>query len=142
MKLTYLTVDQVRTIIGLAERAQTAQDRLLDRANKVDIVASSEGISPDDQRETLSAAADALRETDLAGPIQVLDLAISRLAPEARRELLAIALIGRGDHAARQWDNALTEAESLSDDLQVRVLADMESLTGNLSKGLYQLRLV
>ncbi len=66
---------------------------------------------------------------------------IAELAPEARRELSAIAMVGRGDYAAREWDAALTAAEAQAREDEALVLAEDADLGPQLSKGLYQLKL-
>jgi len=140
--LTHLNVDQVRTVMRLSARAEAAGDRLVNRATQVDLADGGTLASARDEQVQANAdLTEALRESELTGPVQTLDAMIARMSREACRELYAIALIGRGDYAARQWDDALAEAESRSDDTQPRALADMESLSAFLAKGLYQLGL-
>lgn len=141
--LTHVTRDELHTIIRLAERAKDAGDRLVNRANKVELSANAEQSfrTAEEERQNWAQTADALRETGLTGPVQSLDDALGRLSPEALREVHAIALIGRGDYAARQWEEAVGAAEALSDASEPRMLADMDALPAYLSKGLYQLRL-
>ena len=70
-----------------------------------------------------------------------LEQAIARITPEARRELRAVVMIGRGDFAAAQWEQAVVQAQALSDASEIRALAEESALAAYLSKGLYQLGL-
>jgi len=119
--LDRLGAEHVRSIVALARDTGAAGDRL------------RSGAYPADLGDDLSPAAQAAVET--------LAAAIGRLSPEARQELRAVMMIGRGDFAAAQWEQAVAQAQALSDASETRALAEEGALAAYLSKGLYQLGL-
>ncbi len=142
--LSFISTDQVRAIIHLADVAADAADRLANRMVKSDVSRETQGGAmvhrrPDDDAEL--ADLEPLRGTTMAEPLRQLEAAIAALSPEARRELHAIFLIGRGEFSGREWDEALDAAASRADEAEARLLAERASLGPQLSKGLYQLKL-
>ncbi len=131
--LTYTTVEDVRALIALSEAAAARADRLVDRVSGTDLQASAEapeldGLAP-------------LGATTMAAPLQALETRLAGLSPEARRELRAIGLVGAGEFAARQWDEALLAAESRQTESEAGAMAENADLAPQLAKGLYLLKL-
>lgn len=145
MTLTYISAAEVRAIINLSDLAAEAADRLADRMVKADVTREAQGgqlVHRSPRREDAELAdLEPLRGSTMAEPLERLEAALARLRPEARRELHAIFLIGRGEFGAREWDEALTAAESRATEGEARMLAERSSLGPQLSKGLYQLKL-
>jgi hypothetical protein len=142
--LTHITTDQVRAIIDLSDIAADAADRLSNRMVKSDV--SRESLGGEMVHRSLGADAELadlepLRGSTMAEPLKHLEAALAELSPEARRELHAIFLIGRGEFGAREWDEALLAAESRSNESEPRMLAEHSGLGPQLAKGLYQLKL-
>lgn len=142
--LTHITVDEIRSVIRLHGAAAQAGDRLTDRMVKAEVRAAGEAGA--DLRGPARDAApiadlDPLRASTMSEPLRRLEAAITDLSPEARRELHAVMLIGRGDFASREWDSALTAAETSATEHEGRALAEDASLGPLLAKGLYQLKL-
>jgi hypothetical protein len=124
--LDRLGAEYVRSIIALSRQADAAGNRLSNRVYQADL---GDGVAPEDEiarGERQDAA---------------LEQAIARITPEARRELRAVVMIGRGDFAAAQWEQAVARAQALSDASEIRALAEEAALAAYLSKGLYQLGL-
>ena len=124
--LDRLGAEYVRSIIALSRQADAAGNRLSNRVYRADL---GDGVEPGDEiarNERQDAA---------------LEQAIARITPEARRELRAVVMIGRGDFAAAQWEQAVAQAQALSDASEIRALAEEGALAAYLSKGLYQLGL-
>lgn len=144
MTLTYISAAEVRAIINLSDLAAEAADRLADRMVKADVTREAQAgqlVHRSPRLDAELADLEPLRGSTMAEPLERLEAAIARLRPEARRELHAIFLIGRGEFGAREWDEALTAAEARATEGEARMLAERSSLGPQLSKGLYQLKL-
>ncbi len=63
--------------------------------------------------------------------------AIDALTPEGRGELYALARVGRGDLAARDWDRGLSDVALLGESAATALLDDPD-LHDHLAKGLYE----
>ncbi len=127
--LDRLGAEFVRSIIALGRQADAAGNRLSNRVYQADL---GDGVEPGEE-----IARGERQDAALA----TLEQAIARITPEARRELRAVVMIGRGDFAAAQWDEAVAQAQALSDASEIRALAEEAALAAYLSKGLYQLGL-
>ncbi len=127
--LDRLGAEFVRSVIALSRDADAAGNRLSNRVYRADL---GDGVEPADE-----IARGERQDAALA----TLEQAIARITPEARRELRAVMMIGRGDFAAAQWEQAVAQAQALSDASEVRALAEEAALAAYLSKGLYQLGL-
>jgi hypothetical protein len=127
--LDRLGAEYVRSIIALSREADAAGNRLSNRVYQADL---GDGVEPGDE-----IARGERQDAALA----TLEQAIARITPAARRELRAVVMIGRGDFAAAQWEQAVAQAQALSDASEVRALAEEAALAAYLSKGLYQLGL-
>ncbi len=77
----------------------------------------------------------------MAEALRQLEQEIADLTPDARRELHAIFLIGRGEFSAREWEEALEAADGRANESEPRMLAERAGLGPQLSKGLYLLKL-
>ncbi|MGH2884079.1 MAG: DUF3775 domain-containing protein [Solirubrobacteraceae bacterium] len=144
MTLTYISTAEVRAIINLSDLAAEAADRLADRMVKADVTREAQGgqlVHRRPREDAELADLEPLRGSTMAEPLERLEAAIARLRPEARRELHAIFLIGRGEFGAREWDEALSAAEASATEGEARMLAERSGLGPQLSKGLYQLKL-
>lgn len=132
-----LSADAVREIAELGAAAREAQDRLLNKMVNL-------GHQKDDPDKAVTGEIDHFDTLDASldnEPLRRLGDRVAALAPEARHELRAVMLIGRGDYAANEWDAALTEAQSRPDGDDVARIIDQARLHDYLMKGLYALRL-
>lgn len=133
--LHHISADEVRAIAQLSREAREAQDRLLDKAKIVN--------KAKDERELATELAGTLASLDASlnnAALRMLKERLAALPPEARHELLAVLWIGRGDYAANQWEEALTEAQRRSDAGDVDYVAERGPLHDYLIKGLYLLK--
>lgn len=125
---------EIREIVELAKAARAAQDRLLDKMRIVDRF--------EDGKELTAQAAETLEVLDATldnEPLRELRRRIEGLPEDARLELAAVMLVGRGDFTAQQWEAALVEARSRGDTNDPDSLALDPNLADYLGKGLFQL---
>ena len=142
--LTYISPAEVRAIIARSEAAAAQGDRLVDRMYKADLLPSG-----DQQRTVHPARRDEGQLDDLAPlgastmaePLRLLQAMLEGISPEARREIQALAMVGAGEFAAREWDAALAAAESRQTEAEPRAMAEDPNLAPHLAKGLYLLKL-
>jgi hypothetical protein len=134
--LKHLSVEQVEEIARLAASASDAQDGLLNKMTVVD-----KGDDGAELMERTAGGLDTLDATVGSRPLQALRERIAALPPEGRHELAAILSIGRGDHAAQDWEAALDDARSRPEAEDVNFIAERTSLHDWLTKGLYNLKL-
>lgn len=85
--------------------------------------------SEEDERIVLQENPTDTSQEELVAAIRLLD-------DDARVELLALVLIGRGDLAAEQWNEAVTTARENPDHRTARHLADMPLLGDYIEEGL------
>jgi hypothetical protein len=142
--LTHISVGIVRGIISQSAAAAERGDRLVDRMYKADLLPAADGQrqvhpAPRDEQELDDLAP--LGATRMAAPLERLRSMLGDLSVEARREVQAIAMIGAGEFAAREWDAALLAAESRQTEAEPQAMAEDADLAPHLSKGLYVLRL-
>ena len=132
--LKEIMVDQINDIADLSNEARNAQSRLLDKTQIMDQFDDAERVQEEiGTFETLDAS---LNNESLTRLKQKVDA----LTPAARRELLAVMLIGRGDFAAGEWDKALSHTENTSNDSDTARLTEKVLLHDYLKKGLYLLK--
>ncbi|WP_162913180.1 DUF3775 domain-containing protein [Rhodospirillaceae bacterium SYSU D60014] len=132
--LKEISVDQINEIADLSNEARDAQGRLLDKTQIVDQFDDAQLVQEEiGTFETLDASLN-------NEPLTRLKQTVDALAPAARRELIAVMLIGRGDFAAGEWDKALSQAENTSNDSDTARLTEKVLLHDYLKKGLYLLR--
>lgn len=132
--LDSLSVKEAEHIGDLAEEVQRSQEKLLNKMQ-------SDGQQrPDAIREDAYASFAALKAVD-DGSLQSLEDAIRALSAEARHELTALMLVGRGEYAAKEWSAAMQQAEATPPDTEVERLIEKSALASYLNKGLYELGL-
>ena len=132
--LKEIMVDQINDIADLSNEARNAQSRLLDKTQIMDQFDDAERVQEEiGTFETLDASLN-------NEPLTRLKQKVDALTPAARRELLAVMLIGRGDFAAGEWDKALSQTESTSNDSDTARLTEKVLLHDYLKKGLYLLK--
>jgi hypothetical protein len=133
--LRTLTPDGAREIAGLARGAAAARDRLvggLGAAGLPEQAAERGSRNPTDL-DTLSivqAAGGDARYDALVG-------AVRGLAEDARTELEALSLVGRGDYAAKEWEAALEDVRGRPASAAADRLCERNTLAQDLEKGLY-----
>ncbi len=142
--LTYISVNEIRAIIARSEAAADSGDRLINRMYKADLLPSGDKqstVHPAQRDEAELNDLAPLGASTMAEPLKRLQAALEEMSAEARREVQAIAMIGAGEFAAREWDAALTAAESRQTDAEPRAMAEDLDLAPHLAKGLYLLKL-
>jgi Protein of unknown function (DUF3775) len=127
-----IRADEIREIAARAKGARAAQHRLLDKMRIVDQFEDHKELTSE-----ISATLDALDATLDNQPLLDLRARLASLNENARLELGAVALIGRGDYSAQQWDAALDEARARPDANDPDSLALKPNLAEYLSKGLF-----
>jgi hypothetical protein len=125
---------EIHDIAELAKAARAAQDRLLNKMRVVDKFEDGKELTGQ-ASETL----DALDATLDNEKLRNLRQRIEDLSEDARLELAAVMLVGRGDFAAQQWDEAVTEARQRPDASDPDSLSLKPDLAEYLGKGLFQL---
>ena len=143
--LTYTSVEEVRAIIAGSEAAAERGDRLVDRMYQADLLPAGEKqhtVHPARRDEAEFDDLAPLGASTMAEPLRRLQGTLERMSAEARREVQAIGMIGAGEFAAREWDAALTAAESRQTEDEPRAMAENPDLAPCLAKGLYLLKLV
>lgn len=136
--LSKLSVDDVRKVHDLSLDAVAVRDRLVNKVYQPDL-----GDQPQERGSRQPTDLDNLDVLDAidSAEYRVLKEHIASLDPETRDELKALMLVGRGDHAAGDWDAALATARSVPGDGDADYLAEKASLPAYLMKGLYELKL-
>ena len=134
--LEKLNTAEVKHIAELAKAVRTARDDAL-RISREDLGEPRPTRGEHDPAESLGFEP---LPPDHPG-LTALQEAIGALSGEARHELRALMLVGRGEHAAGEWEKALAAARSESRDANVGALTDEADLHHLLMKGLYELKL-
>jgi hypothetical protein len=132
--LDAISSTEIHDIAELAKAARAAQDRLLNKMRIVDKFEDGKELTGQ-TAETL----DALDATLDNEKLRDLRQRIESLSEDARLELAAVMMMGRGDFAARQWDEAVAEARQRPDASDPDSLARKPDLAEYLGKGLFQL---
>ena len=142
--LTHISVEDVRAIIAQSEAAAERRDRLVDRMYKADLLPAGDKqntVHPSQGDEPELNDLAPLGASTVAAPLRHLQLRLQEMTAEARREVQAIAMIGAGEFTAREWDAALTAAESRQTEAEPVAMAEDSDLAPHLAKGLYLLKL-
>ncbi len=142
--LNYITTDQVRQIIHLSDVAADMADRLASRLVRSDVSQDTTGgeqVHRGGANPGELSDLEPLRGSTMADALRQLEREIANLSREARRELHAVFLIGRGEFSSREWDEALEAAGMRANESEPRMLAERSGLGPQLSKGLYLLKL-
>lgn len=136
--LKHVNADQVRAFIQFAEAVLDARDEFLDRSHGGHLdPESGRSERPEAEATPLDDFA-TLGSTVYAHRFDAMRRAIGRLQPEARHELRALIAIGRGDFSARQWDDAVADAEA-RDSSEGDAVIETASLSAYLAMGLHQM---
>jgi len=136
--LSKLSLEDVQKVRDLSQGALAARDRLVNKVYQPDL-----GDQPDERGSQQPTDLDNLDILDAVDSpeYRALKSAIEDLSPEARDELKALMLVGRGDHAAADWEQALATGRVVPQAGDVDYLAEKASLSQFLSKGLYELKI-
>ncbi|QJE73922.1 DUF3775 domain-containing protein [Aerophototrophica crusticola] len=139
MAFSSLDVDQVRRIAELARTAAEAHRKVIGGLNDIDL-----GEQTLERGSRNPTDLDTLSILDQVGrpEIGALRDAIGGLSEEQRQELKAAMLVGRGDFAAGEWDQAMDQAAQVPASSDVDYLTEKVSLNDYLNKGLYALKCV
>src|SRR5699024_7098481 len=128
--LEKLPVAEANRIADLADEAREAQQLLLNKMQ-------SDGQErPDAIREEAVETFAALDVSLNNPPLKRLQDEVNELPREARHELIALMLVGRGDYAAKEWDAALNQAAATPPDTEIARLVEKAQLSTYLKKGL------
>lgn len=133
--LDRLPTAEANRIADLAEEAREAQNLLLNKMQ-------SDGQQrPDAIREEAFETFAALDMSLNNPPLKRLQETVKGLPREARHELIALMLVGRGDFAPKEWEAALDQAAATPPDTETDRLVEKAELGGFLRKALYELDL-
>lgn len=135
--LNRLSTDQVRRVAELSATALAVRDRLVNKVYDLDLGDQTK------ERDRNPTDFDSLQILDAIGSAEYRTLKdfIASLSSEEREELKAVMLIGRGDYAAGQWEEAIAAAQAVPDGSDVDYVAEKAPLRDYLMKGLYELKL-
>ena len=134
--LERVTVEDVKRVSELAKAARDVRDEILRPVREQDLGQPKPARGKHDP-----AAALGLDPIPFDHPTRkVLREAIDGLPTAARRELLALVWIGRGDYGARELDKAFADTASITD-LSVDRFTSEADLHDLLMKSLYELKL-
>jgi Protein of unknown function (DUF3775) len=135
--LNRLSTDQVRRVAELSATALAVRDRLVNKVYDLDLGDQTK------ERDRNPTDFDSLQILDAIDSAEYRTLKdfIASLSSEEREELKAVMLIGRGDYAAGQWDEAIAAAQAVPNGSDVDYVAEKAPLRDYLMKGLYELKL-
>ncbi len=134
--LESLTVGDVKRISELAKAARDVRDEILRPVREQDLGQLNPARGKHDPATALG-----LDPVPFDHPARkVLREALDALSTPARRELLALVWMGRGDYGAAQLDKAVADA-GLITDLSVDRFTSEADLHELLMKSLYELKL-
>ncbi len=138
-KLQRISLDTVKRAADLASEAGEDRRRFVAGMRNIDLgeqVAERGSRNPTDL-DTLNVVS-----TDASAAIDELKRLLSGLTSEERIELRAVMLVGRGDYAGNQWDEALLNAGSAPDATSYDDIAEKIELHDFLMKGLFALNMM
>jgi hypothetical protein len=138
-KLQRISLDTVKRAADLAFVAGADRQRFVAGMSSIDLreqTAERGSRNPTDL-DTLSVVS-----ADASAAIDELDQLLDGLTPEERIELRAVMMVGRGDYAGNQWDEALMNAGSAPDASSPADIAEKIELHDFLMKGLFALDLM
>ncbi len=135
--LEELTVDQARSVAGLAQAARQVRDRSLSELGEQQL-----GEPVPARGEHNPAGAAGLDPLPVDHPKRLaLQRAIAELSAEARWELQALVWLGQGEYAAKGWRDAVAAASTAAD-ASIEAMIDQPDLHDLIMKGLYELALM
>ncbi|WP_431860813.1 DUF3775 domain-containing protein [Azospirillum sp.] len=135
-KLQSLKLDTVKRAADLASEAVGDRQRFVAGMRNIDLgeqLAERGSRNPTDL-DTLNVVS-----TDASAALDQLKGLLSGLSPDERIELRAVMMVGRGDYAGNQWDEALLNAGSAPDATSYDDIAEKIELHDFLMKGLFAL---
>ncbi len=137
--LQRLSLDTVKRTADLAYEAVADRHRYVSGMRTMDL-----GEQAAERGSRNPTDLDALNVVPAEASVAVdrLQRLLAGLTPEERIELRAVMLIGRGDYAGNQWDEALMNAGSPPDASFYADIAEKIELHDFLMKGLYALNLM
>ena len=133
--LSEISAATVAEIAALAREAREAQDLLLDKSKLS--AETAEGQPLDEASDTFSALNASLDNE----PLTRLKRRVEAIPAAEFQELQAIALVGRGEFTAKQWDEAMDRAVTMDFASDRDQLTEDPMLHDYLMKGLYELDL-
>lgn len=136
--LNHLSVERVRAIADLAARAADAHRTVIGGLHDIDLgdQRAERGSRNPTDLDTLTL----LDQTANHATLDALRAAIADLDEEARQELKATMLIGRGDFAAGEWDQAMDQAAQVPAGTDVEYVAEKLNLHDYLTKALFAMK--
>jgi len=136
--LAHIVPEQVKHVADLAAAAGRARDALLSKVHKIEL--QDQAAERGSRNPTDLDSLNVLDSVD-SPELDALRGFIAGLGVDARQELKAVLLIGRGDFGPNQWDQALLDAGNTPPATDVDYLSEKVSLHDYLVKGLYLLGL-
>jgi hypothetical protein len=136
--LKKIAVPEVKHIAELASAVRQSRDRLLDKIRDAAVAEPKPARGVHNPTATLGL--DPLEPNHPA--TLALRGAIAALPGAARWELRALAGIGQGDYAAKDFDRAVADASNVSDDVTIGALMEQADLHTLLMKALYEMKIV
>jgi len=136
--LKKIAVPEVKHIAELANAVRQSRDRMLDKIRDAAVAEPkpARGV----HNPTAMLGLDPL-EPNHPATLALRD-AITALPGAARWELRALARIGQGDYAAKDFDRAVADASNVSDDATIGALMEQADLHPLLMKALYEMKMV
>lgn len=133
--LEVVTPGEIREIAALAKQAREAQEKLLENLRLADRDSEDRKLVEQD----ITSSTGVLDPTLDNQPLAALRRRLAALDDEARHELLAVAMIGRGLYAPSEWEKALDDARAQHGADEIDRIADTLGLDEWLAKGLFEL---
>ena len=135
-KLQRLSLDTVKRAADLASEAGEDRLRFVGGMRNIDL---GEQAAERGSRNPTDLDALNVMSTDASAALDELRSLLDGLTPEERIELRAVMLVGRGDYAGNQWDEALLNAGAAPDATAYDDIAEKIELHDFLMKGLFAL---
>lgn len=135
-KLQSLSLDTVKRAADLASEAVQDRRRFVAGMRNIDL---GEQTAERGSRNPTDLDALNVVSKDASAALDELNRLLDGMTPEERIELRAVMLIGRGDYARNQWDEALMNAGSAPDATGYADIAEKIELHDFLMKGLFAL---
>ncbi|WP_029009883.1 DUF3775 domain-containing protein [Azospirillum halopraeferens] len=136
--LKKISVDTVRRAADLASDAAADRERYLAGMYNIEL---EEQRRERGSRNPTDLDALNIMSDGASAALDELQSMLAGLSAEERTELRAVMLVGRGDYAGKEWDDALAEAGRPPDASDYRDIVEKVDLHAYLTKGLYELKL-
>ena len=135
-KLQSLSLDTVKRAADLAGEVGEDRRRFVGGMRNIDLAEQSAECG---SRNPTDLDALNVVSTDASAALDELHRLLDGMTPQERIELRAVMMVGRGDYAANQWDEALMNAGSAPDATGYDDIAEKIELHDFLMKGLFAL---